>query len=105
MTELIIRRRDAARTGRGRLRHAVMEAGVVLSLTFAIVAVICAFGLDGAGASELHAVAGEAGGQMTMGVVLLSIFAGMCVLTTFMLRHTISRTPQLSPVRRRPREG
>ncbi|MBS7538077.1 hypothetical protein [Ancylobacter lacus] len=104
MNEVSVSPLEAPRNTRGRLRHAVMEAGVVLSLTFAIVAVICAFGLDGAGASELHGTVAVAG-RVTVGAALLSVFAGMCVLTTFMLRNTSSRAALARSARRGTRQG
>lgn len=74
-----------------RLRRAAMEAGVVLSLTFAIVAVLCMFGLQRASAFELvHGATSD--GRLAVGAVLLAGFVGLCGLTTFMLRNTLQTT-------------
>ncbi|WP_428030663.1 hypothetical protein [Ancylobacter sp.] len=71
-----------------RLRRAAMEAGVVLSLTCAIVAVLCMFGLQRASAFELvHGTASD--GRLAVGAALLAGFVGLCGLTTFMLRSTL----------------
>ncbi|MDQ0349372.1 hypothetical protein [Ancylobacter vacuolatus] len=77
-----------------RLRRAAMEAGVVLSLTFAIVAVLCLFGLQRASAFEVvHAASEE---RLAIGAVLLATFVGLCGLTTFMLRNTLQTSDALS---------
>ncbi|CAA0094907.1 Uncharacterised protein [Starkeya nomas] len=75
-------------TAHRRLRRAAMEAGVVLSLTFAIVAVLCMFGLQRASALEIvHGSVSD--DRIAVGAILLSAFVGLCGLTTFMLRHTL----------------
>ncbi|TCK28834.1 hypothetical protein EV667_2847 [Ancylobacter aquaticus] len=82
--EVLATRHTAGR----RLRRAAMEAGVVLSLTFAIVAVLCLFGLQRASAFEVvHGVASDE--RLAIGAVLLATFVGLCGLTTFMLRTTL----------------
>ncbi|MDF2619680.1 MAG: hypothetical protein K0S00_2339 [Xanthobacteraceae bacterium] len=88
-----------AHTARRRLIRALMEAGVVLSLTFATVAVLCLFGLQRASALEL--VAGPASdGRMAVGAVLISAFVGLCGLTSFMLRNTLQPSRNEFPRRR-----
>ncbi|ADH89664.1 hypothetical protein Snov_2369 [Ancylobacter novellus DSM 506] len=87
-------------TARRRLVRALMEAGVVLSLTFATVAVLCLFGLQRASALEL--VAGPASdGRMAVGAVLISAFVGLCGLTSFMLRNTLEPASRAEAPRRR----
>ncbi len=79
----------ATHTSGRRLRRAVMEAGVVLSLTLAIMAVLFLFGLQRASAMEIQAIAApDAGGRATVGAVLLGAFVAMCGITTHMLRDT-----------------
>lgn len=73
---------------RRRLRRALMEAGVVLSLTLAIVAVLCMFGLQRASAFDLSVVPGD-DTRIAVGAVLLSAFVALCGLTSFMLRDTL----------------
>ncbi len=75
-------------SARSRLRRAAMEAGVVLSLTLAIVAVLCMFGLQKVSAFELSSVPGD-DARIAVGAVLLSLFVGLCGLTSFMLRDTL----------------
>ncbi|QIB32610.1 hypothetical protein [Ancylobacter pratisalsi] len=88
-------------TGR-RLRRALLEAGLVLSLTLAIVAVLCMFGLQRVSALEIHpAAASDA--RIAMGAVLLAGFVGMCGLTSFMLRSTLQ--PDARDAASRRREG
>lgn len=78
-----------------RLRRAAMEAGVVLSLTVAIVAVLCLFGLQRASAFEVvHGAASEE--RLAIGAILLAAFVGLCGLTTFMLRSTLQTSGALS---------
>ncbi|MDQ0509557.1 hypothetical protein [Ancylobacter amanitiformis] len=72
-----------------RLSRALMEAGVVLSLTFAIVAVLCMFGLQRASALDLSGMPAQ-DGRIAMGAVLLALFVGLCGLTSFMLRSTLN---------------
>lgn len=72
-----------------RVSRALMEAGVVLSLTFAIVAVLCMFGLQRASALELSGLPSD-DGRIAMGAVLLALFVGLCGLTSFMLRSTLN---------------
>lgn len=93
---------EASHSSGRRLRRALMEAGVVLSLTLAIVAVLCMFGLQRASAFEVGAMA-DAGGRLTMGAVLLGAFVALCGLTTYMLRDTMgnARTPMSSRQQRR----
>ncbi len=79
---------EVRHTARRRLRRAVMEAGVVLSLTLAIVAVLCLFGLQKASAFELSGLPGD-DARIAVGAVLLSVFVGLCGLTSFMLRDTL----------------
>lgn len=79
---------DGVRHGTRRLRRALMEAGVVLSLTLAIVAVLCMFGLQKASAFELSMVPGD-DARIAVGAVLLSVFVALCGLTSFMLRDTL----------------
>lgn len=87
-------------TATRRLRRAAMEAGVVLSLTFAIVAVLCMFGLQRASALELmHATPSD--GRIAAGAVLLASFVGLCGLTTFMLRNTLQPARETERPRRR----
>ena len=86
-------------------RRAVLEAGVVLSLTLAILAVVCTFGVDRAAAAGLDAAVGMDDGRLTMGAVLISLFAGLCVLTTFMLRNTLGPEQRTDEVRQRSRMG
>jgi hypothetical protein len=77
-----------------------MEAGVVLSLTFATVAVLCLFGLQRASALDL--VAGPASdGRMAVGAVLISAFVGLCGLTSFMLRNTLQPVSRNEVLHRR----
>jgi len=103
-SKAVIKTVDAPHTSGRRMRRALMEAGVVLSLTLAIVAVLCMFGLQHASALEMGAVSGiDAGGRITMGAVLLGGFVAMCGLTTFMLRNTLQ--PARQQGRRRSREG
>lgn len=83
------------RSATRRFGRALVEAGVVLSLTLAILAVILA-GVDRAAAATID-VAGLDAGRATIGAVLLALFAGLCVLTTFMLRNTV--TTGASPVK------
>ncbi len=90
----------ARHTAARRLRRALMEAGVVLSLTFAIVAVLCLFGLQHASALELSAVP-NADGRVAIGAVLLTAFIGLCGLTTFMLRDTLSEARRVEAPRQR----
>jgi hypothetical protein len=78
-------------SARRRLRRAFMEAGVVLSLTLAIVAVLCMFGLQKVSAFELTSVPGD-DTRIAVGAVLLSLFVGLCGLTSFMLRDTLQNT-------------
>ena len=95
---------DATHTSGRRMRRAFMEAGVVLSLTLAIVAVLCMFSLQRVSAMDMSAMSGvDDGGRITMGAVLLAGFVGMCGLTTFMLRNTLQPSRQQS--RRRSRQG
>jgi len=95
---------DATHTSRRRMRRAFMEAGVVLSLTLAIVAVLCMFSLQRVSAMDMSAMSSiDSGGRITMGAVLLAGFVGMCGLTTFMLRNTLQPVRQQN--RRRSREG
>ncbi|MDF2997838.1 MAG: hypothetical protein K0R27_3475 [Xanthobacteraceae bacterium] len=93
--------RSAARLA----RRAVLEAGVVLSLSLAILAVACAFGIDHAAAAGLDATVGMDDGRLTMGAVLISLFAGLCVLTSFMLRDTFGPEQSADNVRPRGRQG
>jgi hypothetical protein len=86
-------------------RRAVLEAGVVLSLTLAILAVVCTFGVDRAAAAELDVAMVADSGRLTMGAVLISLFAGLCVLTSFMLRNTLGPEQRTEEVRRRSRMG
>lgn len=89
-----------AHTARRRLVRALMEAGVVLSLTFATVAVLCLFGLQRASALDL--VAGPASdGRMAVGAVLISAFVGLCGLTSFMLRNTLQPVSRNEVLHRR----
>lgn len=88
-----------------RVRRATLEAGVVLSLTLAIIAVACTFGIERAAASGLDTVVGSGDGRLTIGAALIALFAGMCVLTTFMLRNTLDTTPRTGEVRSRSRLG
>lgn len=90
----------ARHTAGRRLRRALMEAGVVLSLTFAIVAVLCMFGLQRASALELGPAAAS-DGRLAAGAVLLAAFVGMCGLTTFMLRQTLQPARSARALRRR----
>jgi hypothetical protein len=90
----------ARHTASRRLRRALMEAGVVLSLTFAIVAVLCLFGLQRASALELSALP-DADGRVAVGAVLLTAFIGLCGLTTFMLRDTLDSTRGIENPRQR----
>jgi len=85
---------------RRRLRNAMLEAGVVLSLTLAIVAVLCLFGLQRASAFELSAVPGD-DARIAVGAVLLSVFVGLCGLTSFMLRDTLQNARRDGPPGRR----
>lgn len=91
---------DARHTTGRRLRRALLEAGVVLSLTLAIVAVLCMFGMQRASALEIHpGNASEA--RIAMGAVLLAGFVGMCGLTSFMLRSTLQPNGRGNGPRRR----
>lgn len=94
------RSRSAARLA----RRAALEAGIVLSLTLAILAVVCTLGVDRAAAAGLDAAVGMDHGRLTMGAVLIAVFAGLCVLTTFMLRNTLPGQ-QAGEVRPRGRQG
>lgn len=80
---------EVRRTAGMRLRRAAMEAGVVLSLTLAIVAILCLFGFQHASALEMIGPAHHEG-RIAMGAVLLGAFIGLCGLTSFMLRKTLS---------------
>lgn len=79
--------------------RALVEAGVVLSLTLAILAVLFA-GMDRAAAAGLDGMAFDAtnldAGRATVGAVLLALFGGMCVLTTFMMRNTVNNADRAS---------
>lgn len=87
-----------------RLRRAALEAGVVLSLTVAIVAVLCLFGLQRASAFEL--VQGTASDErLAIGAVLLAAFVGLSGLTTFMLRSTLQAAGEASPQQSRRGRG
>lgn len=90
----------ARHTAGRRLRRALMEAGVVLSLTFAIVAVLCLFGLQRASALDLSTMP-DADGRVAIGAVLLTAFIGLCGLTSFMLRDTLSETRRIEAPRQR----
>ena len=84
-----------------RLGRAAMEAGVVLSLTVAIVAVLCLFGLQRASAFEM--VQGTASDErLAIGAALLAAFVGLSGLTTFMLRSTL-QAAEAGPQEPRPR--
>lgn len=78
-------------------RRALMEAAVVAVLTCAIVAVLFLLGLDRASAAPIDAATMGTDGRVAIGAVLLAVFAGLCVLSSFMLRDT------LTPSARRPR--
>ncbi|HEY9214315.1 MAG TPA: hypothetical protein VIQ29_15880 [Ancylobacter sp.] len=92
-SKAVIKTVDAPHTSGRRMRRAFMEAGVVLSLTLAIVAVLCMFGLQHVSAMEMDGMSSvDSGGRITMGAVLLAGFVGMCGLTTFMLRNTLQPT-------------
>ncbi|WP_250152091.1 hypothetical protein [Ancylobacter radicis] len=90
----------AHHTARRRLRRALMEAGVVLSLTFAIVAVLCLFGLQRASAMEISTLP-DAEGRVAIGALLLAGFVGLCGLTTFMLRDTLGEPRRIEAPRSR----
>ncbi|WP_371346857.1 hypothetical protein [Ancylobacter sp. IITR112] len=84
-----------------RLRRAALEAGVVLSLTVAIVAVLCLFGLQRASAFDVvHGPASD--GRIAIGAFLLVAFVGLSGLTTFMLRSTL-QSAEAGAQSRRPR--
>ena len=73
-----------------RFRRALMEAGVVLTLTLAIVAVLCLFGLQAASAMEIDTVGAiDPAGRMTIGALLLAAFVALCGLSSYMLRNTV----------------
>ncbi|MCJ8142417.1 hypothetical protein MKI84_05770 [Ancylobacter sp. A5.8] len=91
---------EASKISGRRLRRALMEAGVVLSLTLAIVAVLCMFGLQRASAFEINAMA-DSGGRLTMGAVLLGAFVALCGLTTYMLRDTMGASRRAVSSRQR----
>lgn len=94
----------ATHTSGRRLRRAVMEAGVVLSLTLAIVAVLFLFGLQRASAMEFQPMAAtDAGGRLTVGAVLLGAFVALCGITTHMLRDTLGTAGKR--MRRESRRG
>lgn len=82
----------AKHTAVRRFRRAVLEAGVVLSLTLAIVAVLALFGFQAASAMEVNALGIGADGRLTIGAVLLAGFVAMCGLTSYMLRNTLQPT-------------
>lgn len=98
--QVAIGRGGARHTARRRLLRAMMEACVVLSLTFATVAVLCLFGLQRASALEAVPVAGSEG-RLAIGGVLLAGFVALCGLTSFMLRNTLQPARRSEPVRRR----
>ncbi|MCS0501648.1 hypothetical protein [Ancylobacter mangrovi] len=90
---------EPSRTAGRRFRRALLEAGVVLSLTLAIVAVLCMFSLQRAVALEIHpAMASD--GRIAMGAVLLTGFIGLCGLSSFMLRNTLQPARSSSSGRR-----
>lgn len=91
---------SARHTAGRRLSRALMEAGVVLSLTFAIVAVLCLFGLQRASALDISAMP-DADGRVAIGAVLLTVFIGLCGLTSFMLRDTLAETRRIDAPRGR----
>ncbi|MFK8250680.1 hypothetical protein [Ancylobacter terrae] len=72
-----------------RARRALMEAAVVGVLTCAIVAVLFLLGLDRASAAPIDAATMGTDGRVAVGAVLLAVFAGLCVLSSFMLRDTL----------------
>lgn len=92
----------ATRTSGRRLRRALMEAGVVLSLTLAIVAVLCMFGFQRASAMEVQTIAAaDASGRLTVGAVLLCAFVAMCGITSHMLRDTLGSAREIAAKRGR----
>lgn len=95
------------RTSGRRLRRALMEAGVVLSLTLAIVAVLCMFGLQHASAMDVQSVATDSSGRLTIGAVLLGAFVAMCGITSHMLRDTLGSAGSTAGkrIRRESRRG
>ncbi|MBS7541770.1 hypothetical protein [Ancylobacter oerskovii] len=85
-----------------RFRRALMEAGVVLTLTLAIVAVLCLFGLHTASAMEMGVLDNvDPSGRLTIGAVLLAAFVALCGLSSYMLRNTL----QPAEPRYRRRQG
>lgn len=93
--------RSAARL----VRRAVLEAGVIASLTVAILTVAITFGIDRAAAAGLDVAGGADDGRFTLGAVLLAVFAGLCVLTSFMLRDTFALEEHADEARPRSRLG
>lgn len=99
MTHPVPARHSAA----SRIGRALVEAGVVLSLMLAILTVLC-LGVDRAAAAGLDGTTIDTG-RATAGAVLLAIFAGLCVLTTFMMRNTLAPARRERIVRQRGRQG
>lgn len=86
---------EVKHTSLRRFRRALMEAGVVLTLTLAIVAVLCLFGFQAASAMEIRSLAAvDPGGRLTIGAVLLAAFVALCGLSSYMLRNTLQPTPR-----------
>lgn len=108
MTHRAVTTTAATRTSGRRLRRALMEAGVVLSLTLAIVAVLCMFGFQRASAMDVQAIAAtDSSGRLTMGAVLLGAFVAMCGITSHMLRDTLGSADRVGGkrIRRESRRG
>lgn len=91
---------EAKHTTVRRFRRALLEAGVVLSLTLAIVAVLCLFGLQAVSAMDFGSLGVDGNGRVTIGAVLLAAFVALCGLLNYMLRNTLQSTP-----RQRRRQG
>lgn len=87
------------------VRRAALQAGVVFSLSLAILAVVFSLGIGRAAAAGLDMPAGLDDGRLTIGAVLIALFAGLCVLTTFMLRDTFDAGERTEKVRPRSRLG
>ena len=93
---------EVKHTSARRFRRALMEAGVVLTLTLAIVAVLCMFGLQAASAMDINALDGaDPSGRLTIGAMLLAAFVALCGLSSYMLRNTL----QTIEPRHRRRQG
>ncbi|WP_051661001.1 hypothetical protein [Bosea sp. 117] len=105
MANVVIAPIESPRARRRRARRVAMQAGVALTLTFAILALIFSLGIDRAAAAQIDAIGlvGE-GSRFTVGALLLTMFAGLCALTSLMLRDMLGEQDDVSD-RPRNRQG